>query len=404
MVEEEDVRNVKKTRSHKIRLYPNNIQQTYLIRACGIKRFVYNWGLAKRTELYGQGEKKSGYDMKKLFNTLKRSEYPFVTEVSKCVADNALIDLDRAYNNFFRELKKGNKNTFPTFKKKGVRDSFRLDNDKVRTEGTKIRVPRLGFVKMAEEVRFAGKILSVTISRAADRWFASISVEFESCVETQGTASCGIDLGVKYLAVTSDGVFYPNPNNWKKDLGRLVRLSRSLSRKQKKSSNRKKAHLKLAKFYMKLTDRRNDCVHKMTTEIARTYSTVCMEDLAVGNMLKNRKLARRIANSLLGETQRQLSYKTNVVVIDRFYPSTKLCPGCRKLNKLKLSQRIYECECGYGPVDRDLHAARNILRAGCPDVKPVETVEDLACGVTVCEAGNVLKNYDRLGGSLRNFL
>lgn len=381
---------MKKTRSHKIRLYPNNVQESHLIRACGIKRFVYNWGLAKRAELYGQGEKMSGYGMKKLFNTLKRSEYPFVTEVSKCVADNALLDLDKAFGNFFREFKKGNKNAFPTFKKKGVRDSFRLDNDKIQIEGFMFRIPKLGYVRMAETLRFTGKIMSVTVSRAADRWFASISVEFESGTETQGTASCGIDLGIKHLAVTSDGVFYPNPNNWKRDLKRLIRLSKSLSRKQKKSANRKKAQLKLAKFYMKLTDKRNDYLHKMTTDIARRYTTVYMEDLAVKNMLKNRRLSRRIAWSLFGEARRQLSYKTTVVAIDRFYPSTKLCPECGRKNALNLSERVYRCECGYGPVDRDLHSAKNILRAGCPDIKPVETVEDLTCKAAVCEAGNVL--------------
>lgn len=380
-----------KVRSHRIRLYPNDVQSTHLNRACGIKRFVYNWGLDKRKTMYEKGIKISGFELKKLFNTVKRLEYPFVTEVSKCVSDNALLDLDRAYTNFFREFKKGNKNTFPKFKKKGMHDSFRIDNDKIRIENLTMCIPKLGYVRMAECLRFSGKIMSVTISRTADRWFASISVEFDAVAETQGTASCGIDLGVKHLVVTSDGKYYPNPNNWGRDLKRLVKLSKSLSRKKKKSANWKKAKLKLTKFYMRLTDKRNDAVHKITTEIAKCHPVVCMEDLAVANMLKNRRLSRRIANSMFGEVRRQLSYKTKVLVIDRFYPSTKLCPECGQKNDIKLSERVYKCECGYGPVDRDLHAAQNILRAGCPEVMPVETEEDCACAASVAEAGNVLK-------------
>jgi len=381
---------VNKTRSHKIRLYPNNVQQSYFLRACGIKRFVYNWGLAKRIELYTLGEKTSGYDTKKLFNSLKRSKYPFVMEVSKCISDNALLDLDRAYTNFFRELKKGKSNTFPKFKKKGVHDSFRIDNDKIMLAGTTLRVPKLGYVRMAECLRFAGKIMSVTVSRTADRWFASISVEFDDVAKTQGTTSCGIDLGIKHLAVTSDGKYYPNPNAWKKDLKRLVMLSKRLSRKQKNSENWKKAKLRLARFYMRLTNRKNDYLHKMTMGLAKNYAVVCLEDLAVKNMLKNRRLSRRIAGSLFGEIRRQLSYKTCVVVIDRFYPSTKLCPECGRKNDLKLSERFYRCECGYGPIDRDLHAAKNILRAGCPNIKPVEIVEDPTRRAIISEAGNVL--------------
>ena len=121
-------------------------------------------------------------------------------------------------------------------------------------------------------------------------------------------------------------------------------------------------------------------------------------------MVKNRRLARRVINSLFGETRRQLDYKTTVIAIDRFFPSTKRCPACGTINEIKLSERTYRCTCGYGPIDRDLHAARNILRAGCPEIKPAETVEDFACKATVCEAGKALKTYDRLGGSLRNFL
>lgn len=378
------------TRTHKIRLYPNDRQATGMIRACGIKRFVYNWGLATRKKLYSAGTKISGYALKKQFNSIKREEYPFVTMVSKCVADNALLDLEKAYNNFFKSLKKNRGNPkerrgvrYPAFKKKGTLDSFRIDNDKTNIKDGKLYMPKLGYIKMAEALRYPGRILSVTVSRTADRWFASISVEYTSCAETQGTRVCGIDLGIKHLAVTSDGTAYANPNNWNKDLKKLVRLSKSFSRKNKKSANWKKAKLKLGKYYMKLVDKRNDYIHKMTSELAKDYSAVCLEDLDVPDMVSNRRLSHKIINSLFGEIRRQLSYKTRVVVVDRFFPSTQLCPECGKLNKLKLSQRIYVCSCGYGPVDRDFHSARNILRAGCPEVKPVERTSATLSGAVL---------------------
>lgn len=377
-------------RAHKIRLYPNDKQSSHLVRACGIKRFVYNWGLEERSRLYSEGVKISGFGLKKKFNALKHKEYPFVTTVSKCVADNALIDLDRSFANFFREHKKGSRKVYPRFKKKGEHDSFRIDNDKVTIRDRSLRVPVLGYVRMSESLRFSGKIMSVTVTRTADRWFASIQVSVELPSETQGDRVCGLDIGIKHLGVTSEGEVYPNPNRWTDDLARLRKLSRALSRKRKGSANRRKAKNRLALYWLKFTDRRKDAVHKMTSDIASRYRVVYIEDLDVKRMMSSRRLSRRIMYSTFSEIRTQLSYKTVTETVDRFYPSTQLCPFCGRRNKLKLSDRVYRCKCGYGPVDRDLHAAQNILRAGCPDVKPVETVEDLTCKAAVCEAGNVL--------------
>lgn len=391
-------------RAHKIRLYPNDKQSSHLVRACGIKRFVYNWGLEERKRLYSEGVKISGFGLKKKFNAIKHKDYPFVTTVSKCVADNALIDLDRSFSNFFREHKKGNRKVYPRFKKKGGHDSFRVDNDKVTVKDKSLRVPVLGYVRMSECLRFSGKIMSVTVSRTADRWFASIQVAVELPSETQGSGKCGLDIGIKHLGVTSGGEVYDNPNRWTSDLNRLRRLSTGLSRKQKGSANRRKAKGRLALYWLKFTDRRKDAVHKMTSDIASKYGTVYIEDLDVVQMMSDGRLARKIMYSTFSEIRRQLSYKTVTEIVDRFYPSTQLCPSCGRKNKLKLSDRVYRCKCGYGPVDRDLHAAQNILRAGCPEVKPVKTVEDLTYKAAVCEAGNVLKTYNRPGGGLCNFL
>jgi putative transposase len=358
------------------------------MRACGIKRFVYNWGLAERKKLYEKGEKISGFNLKKNFNSIKKDSYSFVTEVSKCVSDNALLDLDRAYSNFFRELKKGNKKSYPKFKKKGVKDSFRIDNDKVTIKENAIRIPKLGYVRMSENLRFTGKIMSVTVSKKANRWFVSISVAVELSTETQGDNKCGIDLGIKNLMVTSNGEVYGNPNEWKRDLQRVQRLSKSLSRKQKKSKNFRKSKDRLANYWLKLTDKRNDALHKMTSEISTNYSVVVLEDLKVTELMGNKRLARKIQNSMFREIRRQLEYKTEVIVINQFFPSTQLCPSCGRKNKLELNERVYKCKCGYGPVDRDLHAAQNILRAGCPEVKPVKAASDSACAAAAVEAGN----------------
>jgi len=222
---------------------------------------------------------------------------------------------------------------------------------------------------MRESLRFTGKIMSATISRVADRWFVSITVDTSDTshlpkAENQGVV--GVDLGVSALATLSTGEAIPGPKPHKTLLGRLRRLSRSLSRKQKGSANHKKARARLAKLYARIANIRADAMHKLTTELTRRFHTIGIEDLNVRGMARNRHLARSIMDMSFFEFRRQLEYKAamrggQVVVADRWFPSSKICSACGvKIETLPLSVRQWDCpDCG-ASHNRDLNAARNL--------------------------------------------
>jgi len=352
---------------------------------------VYNWGLAVWKTEYEAGDKPTGRGLKKQFNAVKKAEYPWIYEVTKCVVDTAFENLNRAFQNFFRTK---NGRTYPKFHKKGVKDSFTVDNTKFIVAGKKIRIPKLGWVRMTEELRFDGKLMSATVKNRAGKWFVAIAVETTSVSESQASGAVGIDLGVKTLATLSDGTIFENPKTYYKYDKQLRRAQKSLSRKKKGSKNRAKAKLKLSKLHYRINCVVDDYIHKMTRCVANSYHTVVLEDLNVKGMLKNRHLRKAVSRSNFHKIRQFLQYKCgDVRLIDRFYPSSKTCSACGRVKGMPLHLRTYECECGLS-LDRDLNAARNILRAGCPDAKPVET-KALTLGnkseTVVYEAGNVLK-------------
>jgi len=351
-------------RSHKIRLNPNNAQATYFAKACGCARLAYNWGLAEWVRQYEAGGKPSAFGLKKQFNAIKRQEFPWITEVTKCSPERAFDDLDRAFKNFFRNVKQGKKLGFPRFKKKGVKDSFYIPNDKFSIHEDYIKIPKLGIVRMTEPLRFQGKIMSAVVSKGATGWFASIAVNItdgEECSDNQVHSSIGVDLGVTKLATLSNGVVFENPRVTKTYEVRLRRLNKSLARKKKGSNNRKKAKEKLTKLHYKISCIRKDATHKMTHYLATNYSDICIEDLNVAGMVRNRKLAKVISDCSFAEIRRQLEYKAvRVHTVGRFFPSTKLCMNCGQLHEMPLSNRTFSCDCGTPDMDRDLHAAKTI--------------------------------------------
>lgn len=382
-----------KHRSHVIQLKPNNKQATYFEKACGCQRFVYNYGLAAWKAEYEAGNKPTGRGLKKQFNAIKKTEYPWIYEVTKCTVDSAFENLNRAFQNFFRTK---NGKTYPKFHKKGVKDSFTVDNTKFTVDGKKIRIPKLGWVRMTEELRFDGKLMSATVKKRAGKWFVAIAVETASVSESQASGAVGIDLGVKTLATLSDGTVFENPKTYYKYDRQLRRVQKSLSRKKKGSKNRAKAKLKLSKLHYRINCVVDDYIHKMTRCIANNYHTVVLEDLNVKGMLRNRHLSKAVSRSNFHKIRQFLQYKCgDVRLIDRFYPSSKTCSACGRVKEMPLHLRTYDCECGMS-LDRDLNAARNILGLGqgLPKVKPVET-KALAAGnsseTVVYEAGNVHK-------------
>lgn len=356
--------------AHRIALDLNNVQATYMSQAAGTARFAYNWALSewkKQYEAWKQDNtlpKPSQEALRRQLNSIKRKEFPWMLEVTKNAPQMAIIQLGQAFKNFF-----AGRSRYPKFRKKGRDDRFTLTNDLISIDGCRIRIPRLGWVRMRESLRFAGKIISATISRVANRWFVSITVDTEDnshLPKAENQGAVGVDLGVSALATLSTGEIISGPKPHKALLSRLKRLSRSLSRKQKGSANRVKAKIKLAKLHARIASIRTDALHKLTTDLTRRFHSIGIENLNVSGMMKNRHLSKAIADMSFYEFRRQLQYKTamrggQVVVADRFYPSSKTCSVCGyKLESLSLSVRKWKCPgCGTDH-DRDLNAAINL--------------------------------------------
>lgn len=386
--------------SHKIRLIPSPAQEDYFRRACGTARFTYNWALAAWKKAYEAGEKPNGRSLKINFNALRKVELPWTYDVHRDCTAGAFDNLQGAFQHFFRRVKAGEKPGYPKFKKKGLaKDSFSIANDKFSLDGKNIRVPKLGWVKMRETLRFTGKIMSAVVSRTAGQWFAAIAVDTEVISQPpKAKGAIGVDLGISALATMSDGRKVQHSSKWGNLEKQVRRLQKSVSRKQKGSASRRKAVGKLARKHLELANLRNDLLHKTTTDLVQGHQGIVIEDLNVRGMVKNHCLARSISRQGWAEFRRQLEYKSSMhgrdlVIADRYYPSTKTCSGCGAIKPVALSERVYKCPvCGLA-IDRDFNAAINLsrLRAGSSDVKPVE-MEALASGsiageTAVYEAG-----------------
>jgi len=368
-------------KAYRYELDPNNIQRSSLAQHAGVARFTYNWGLEQHIAQYknNQGDDRFTDAMKqhKLLTSLKKTEFSWMYETSKCAPQEALRDLHRAFKNFYRGLKSGKMIGFPRFKRRGDRDSFRLYGT-IRFHERAIQLPRIGKVRIKEKWKsyHNGKILSASVRRRANRWFVSVTVKENIC-NTQPVrgSPVGVDLGVKNLATLSDSTTFANSRAKGRRLKKLIQLHRSLSRKKKGSKNREKAKLQLAKMYLKIFNIRQDTLHKLTTYLAKSHSKVVIEDLLVSGMMKNRRLARAIADVGFYEFRRQLEYKcqwygSELVVVSRTFPSSKLCSRCgHRKKELSLSERVYECEqCGL-EIDRDLNAALNLVAVSLPETQ-----------------------------------
>ena len=372
--------------SHKIALQPNNRQATYFKQACGTARFAYNWALVEWKRQYEAGEKPTWQKLDAKLNRIKHNEFPWMYDVTKCAAQNSLMNLGTAFHNFF-----AGRARYPKFKRKFQHDSFKLDNLNFNIDGSRIRIPKLGWVRMREALRFTGKLISCTISRRADKWFASIVVDTEPVLKpAENQGAVGIDLGLTTFATLSNGQKIAAPKPLAKLLPKLKRLSRSFSRKQKGGKNREKARIKLARLHLRIWNVRQDFLHKLTSDLTRRYNTICVEDLNVKGMLRNGKLARAISDVGWYEFRRQLEYKSamrgnNLVFADRFFASSKLCSQCGyKTEQMPLSVRQWKCLCCGAEHDRDVNAAINL--------------RNLAVGTTVAACGEESSGVGRKSG------
>jgi len=364
--------------AHKIKIIVTPAQETALNKACGVSRYTYNWALAQSTAYYAAtGKFCKLSDLKKVWNQCKPA---WVLESPRDANSQPFADLQKAYTNFFCELKKGNKKAGrPVFKKKGkCRDGFYLANDAFWCKGLIAKLPVIGKVELTEELRFSGKILRGNISREANCWFLSVTVEGDFLRERTGDGIIGVDLGVKVLATLSTGETIAGPKPLRSALKKLARLQRQHSRKQKGSKNKAKAAMKVAQMHYRIKNIRVDALHKLTNNLCRENQTVVIEDLNVSGMLKNHKLARAISDMGFSVFRKQLEYKaklynTQIVLADRWFPSSKTCSQCGCIKEsLLLSERTYTCEqCGMS-LDRDLNAALNLKALG---------LRVLACGL-----------------------
>jgi len=346
--------------AHRIQLDPTYRQRRQFACAAGTARYTWNWALEQWEEHYkATGKSPKIGELKKRWN---REKPDWVYDSPKDANQQPFANLQKAYTNFFKKRAKR-----PTFKSRHKnRDSFYLSNDKFRVDGSRVRIPKIGWVRMTEELRFGGRIMSATVSRTADRWYISIQVEV-SRKPKHGQEVLGIDLGLKHFITLSTGEVIDAPKPLKKGLKKLKRLSRQHAKKQKGSRNREKSRIKLARHHARVSNIRNDFLHKTTSELVARAKLLVIEDLSVVGMTK--LWGRAVSDLGLYEFGRQLSYKCEIrdcglLRADRWYPSTQLCSGCGSRQKLDLGQRTYSCKgCGR-IIDRDHNAAINLSTAG----------------------------------------
>ena len=377
-------------RVHKVALDLNDRQAGHMARAAGTSRFAHNWALARWGVLYEawkadpeNNPRPNQLLIRRELNAVKRVEFPWMSEVTKCAPQEAIIDLGKAFMNFF-----AGRARHPRFHKKGERDSFRVSSGQFSVVGARLRLPHVGWVRMHEALRWPdAKLLSVTVSRHRGRWFASVACEIpDPAPQDRPGAAVGVDVGTRGYA-TSNGEIIAVPRALRRAQRRLRRLQQKMARQRKGSKNRDKTKAKLARLHGRVADIRADWLHQTTSNLVDRFSVIGVEDLNVRGMTARPKpkpdpdrpgmflankakakagLNKSILDAGFGEFRRQLEYKCPehegvLVVIDRWYPSSRLCSACGvKTKHLPLHVRRWACEnCGTSH-HRDVNAAINL--------------------------------------------
>lgn len=372
-------------KSIKIRIYPNNVQKEFISKQLGCCRFIYNKLLDYKTIQYKKDKQNISWSQlgKYLTNLKKQDEYSFLNDVYNICLQQSIIDLIKAYDNFFKLY-----NGYPKFKtKKDTKQSCRFLNN-IFNNKRKINGNRITLIKQLKNILFKcskkdeiylnhnqNKIHSVTLTKTStNKYYLSICINYDIIYKQKLDSVIGLDLGIKDFIVDSNGNQYKNKHFYKNKERKLKKLNKQLSRKQKGSNNRNKLRIKLAKVYEKIKNQRLNYLHQITSKLVNDNQVICIEDLNVKGMMSNHKLAKSIQDISLYEFRRQLEYKCrwygrDLVIIDRFYPSSKICHNCGHIYKdLKLSEREWICpNCGK-LIDRDYNASLNILDEGLKQI------------------------------------
>jgi putative transposase len=359
--------------AHKIELRPTPEQVDYFEKACGHRRHCFNHFLAWFSQKDSDGKlifKWSKTEAYQFFMKVLRVEFSWYSEVSSVITRNVIEDLDNAFKHFFRRVKNGEKPGYPQPKKKGVNESFAIrDAAKFDVKNKMLRIEKLKTrIDLRQPIRFEGKTKQVTISKRAGKYFASILVDTDEYdpKDVDRQESVGVDFGIKSLAILSNGEVFENEKLLRNSLHKLRKLQRDLSRKVKGSNHYAKAKLKIQKLHFLIARQRAAIAHQLSNYLTKTFDRIVIEDLNVKDMIKNRKLSRAIADVGWGMLRQFIEYKAKlrncvVVIVDRFFPSSKTCSNCGEVKKnLTLGDRIYKCDsCGF-TSDRDLNAAINL--------------------------------------------
>ena len=374
-------------KNFKFRLRPNCKKRRRCFQFSGARRWVYNRGLAIRSEEWKENQRRvSLYEQNKELTQLKKNEETsWLKDIHSQVLQQSLGDLDLAFQRFFDGIKKGDPVGYPKFRRKGEGDSFRYPQG-VKVRGNEVYLPKIGWVRFRKSREILGIIKQTTVILEGNHWYVSFSCEWEQpngCMP-ESPSVAGIDMGLEHFAILGDeqGISkYDNPRFLKKKLAKLRFLSRQVSKKVKKSKNRRRAIAKLQAFHAKVRSKRSDFLHQLSTRLVKSHDMIVVESLKVKSLLQKspKALARAISDAGWRQFLTMLDYKCRyagklLVVANEWFPSTKGCSACHKRNEIALSDRVYRCECGL-TIHRDDNSALNLRAVGTTVLK--------ACGAAL---------------------